>query len=250
VTFRWRKKKQRVKRALLSIDGRAVTITLKANPRARRYIVKVHPSTGEVSVVAPDSRSLERALDFAREERDWIAQRLAHVPKPVPLARGKPIMFRGQEHMIRFGARGKKPVWIDHQAHRPTIRASGKPEEAARALREWLKREARRRIEDRVAEYARMLDVSPKRIILRDTSSRWGACTSACNLSFSWRLVLAPPFVLDYVVAHEVAHLREMNHAPRFWRLVEYLVPNIKRPQHWLSKNGAALHRYASKRSL
>ncbi len=237
-----------MKRALLSIDGRAVTITLKANPRARRYIVKVHPSTGEVSVVAPDSRSLERALDFAREERDWIAQRLAHVPKPVPLARGKPIMFRGQEHLIRLGARGRKPVWIDYQAHRPTIRVSGTPEEAARALRDWLKQEARRRIEERVAEYARILGVKPKRIILRDTSSRWGACTSARNLSFSWRLVLAPAFVLDYVVAHEVAHLREMNHAPRFWRLIEYLVNDIERPQRWLGKNGALLHRYASRR--
>jgi predicted metal-dependent hydrolase len=250
VTFRWRKKRQSVKRALLSIDGRAVTITLKANPRARRYIVKVHPSTGEVSVVAPDSRSLERALDFAREERDWIAQRLAHVPKPVPLARGKKLMFRGQEHLIRFGARRKRPVWIDYQAHRPTIRASGTPDEAPRALRDWLKREARRRIEERVAEYARVLGVKPKRVILRDTSSRWGACTSARNLSFSWRLVLAPAFVLDYVLAHEVAHLREMNHAPRFWRLVEYLVDNIERPQRWLSKNGALLHRYASKRGV
>ncbi|MDE3115492.1 MAG: M48 family metallopeptidase, partial [Pseudomonadota bacterium] len=80
-----------------------------------------------------------------------------------------------------------------------------------------------------------------------DTSSRWGSCSSTRNLSFSWRLILAPPFVLEYVVAHEVAHLREMNHGPRFWRLVAELVGNVERPQEWLNENAALLHRYAPK---
>ena len=110
---------------------------------------------------------------------------------------------------------------------------------------DWLKREARRKIDERVAEYAAVLGVRPKRITIRDTSSRWGSCSSARSLSFSWRLVLAPPAVLDYVVAHEVAHLRELNHRPRFWRLVELLVPDIEKSQAWLSDHGALLHRYA-----
>jgi hypothetical protein len=110
---------------------------------------------------------------------------------------------------------------------------------------DWLKREARRKIDERVSWYAEQLGVRPRRITIRDTSSRWGSCSSARSLSFSWRLILAPPAVLDYVVAHEVAHLRELNHKPRFWRLVASLGPEVDDSQAWLSEHGALLHRYA-----
>ncbi len=244
-----RNAKSRATRALLKIDGRTVEISLRANPRARRFIVKVDPSTGEVSVVAPSSRSLTHALDFARKEKNWIADRLADVPHPIPLALGAPIMFRGALHVVRMHERGRAgdhaPVVIDRDASRPVIRVGGHPEHAPRRVLDWLKREARRRIEERVAEYALTLGVHPKRITIRDTSSRWGSCSSTRCLSFSWRLILAPPFVLDYVVAHEVAHLRELNHEPRFWRLVDTLVPHVARAQTWLGDNGAHLHRYA-----
>ena len=237
----------RAKRELLKIDGRTVEIILRANPRARRFIVKVDPSTGEVSVVAPNSRSLERALDFAKKEREWIADRLADIPTPVPLEIGAPILFRGVEHVIRMGDPGqnRRPIWIDRDGPRPVIRVNGRPEHAPRRVLDWLKREARKRIDEKVTEYAAELGVRPKRITIRDTSSRWGSCSSARSLSFSWRLVLAPPAVLDYVVGHEVAHLKEMNHGPRFWRLVGNIIPQMERPQGWLSDNGALLHRYA-----
>jgi predicted metal-dependent hydrolase len=243
------KAQMRAKRELLKIDGRTVEIILRANPRARRFIVKVDPSTGEVSVVAPSSRSLDRALDFARKEKDWIADRLADIPSPVPLELGAPILYRGVEHVIRMGepAPGLRrgPIWIDRDAARPTIRVSGRAEHASRRVLDWLKKEARQRIDERAAEYAQILGVRPKRITIRDTSSRWGSCSSARSLSFSWRLILAPPAVLDYVVGHEVAHLREMNHGPRFWRLVENIIPQMDKPQCWLTENGAILHRYA-----
>jgi predicted metal-dependent hydrolase len=234
-----------VKRELLKIDGKAVEIILRTNPRARRFIVKVDPSTGEVSVVAPTSRSLDRALDFARREKNWIAGRLASIPEPVHLDLGSRVMFRGMEYVIRPGERRGSPVWIDRESARPTIRVGGNPEHASRRLVDWLKREARRKIDERVAYYAAQLGVHPRRITIRDTSSRWGSCSSARSLSFSWRLILAPPAVLDYVVAHEVAHLRELNHRPRFWRLVESLGPSIDESQDWLSQHGALLHRYA-----
>ena len=110
---------------------------------------------------------------------------------------------------------------------------------------DFLKREARRTLDARAVHYAEILGVTPARVTVRDTSSRWGSCSSTRNLSFSWRLILAPGFVLEYVVAHEVAHLREMNHGHRFWRLVEELVGDVERPQAWLNENGALLHRYA-----
>jgi predicted metal-dependent hydrolase len=235
----------RVKRELLKIDGKSVEVILRADPRARRFIVKVDPATGQVVVVSPTSRSLERALDFARGEKDWIAGRLANVPPPVRLAAGSEILFRGVQHQIRTGNGGRSPVWIDRDAARPTLRVEGQPEHTARRLVDWLKREARRRIDERVAEYALALGVKPKRITIRDTSSRWGSCSSTRTLSFSWRLILAPTSVLEYVVAHEVAHLRELNHSPRFWRLVETLVPEVEKSQNWLAENGTLLHRYA-----
>lgn len=246
----WRKDAQarvatRVQRALLKIDGKSVEVILRADPRARRFIVKVDPSTGTVSVVAPSSRSLERALEFARKERDWIAGRLASVPEPVRLALGSTVLFRGVEHVIRASDAAHAPVWIDRDAGRPTIRVAGRAEHTTRRLLDWFKREARHRIGERAAEYSAALEVQPRRITIRDTSSRWGSCSSTKSLSFSWRLVLAPPFVLDYVVAHEVAHLRELNHKPRFWRLVETLTPDVQRSVNWLSDNGALLHRYA-----
>lgn len=241
------KNKTKTKRALLRIDGESVEVILRANPRASRFIVKVDPSTGEVSVVAPSSRSLDRAFDFAREEKEWIAGRLARVPKSVPLALGNKLMYRGAVHLLREGreGRGNRPVWIDAEAEVPTIRVQGRAEHATRRLHDWLKKDARRRITERAAEYAERLGVKFKHITIRDTTSRWGSCSTGKTLSFSWRLVLAPPHILDYVVAHEVCHLREMNHAPRFWRLVDTLVDHSERSQRWLSENGAMLHRYA-----
>ncbi len=193
------KTKTKTKRALLRIDGEPVEIVLRTNPRAHRFIVKVDPSTGQVSVVAPSSRSLDRAFDFAREERDWIAGRLAGVPKPVPLALGYKLMFRGVVHVLREG-KGNRPVWVDGDAEEPTIRVQGRAEHATRRVQDWLKKEARRRIVERATEYAAEIGVKPKHITIRDTTSRWGSCSTAKSLSFSWRLILAPPHVLDYVV--------------------------------------------------
>jgi len=235
-----------MKRELLRIEGRAVEVTMRLNPRARRLIVKVHPSTGEVSVVAPSQRALDRALDFARGEAPWIARQLARVPQAISLAPGAHIPLRGIERPILLGERGKGPVW---EAEDGSIRVSGRAEHAPRRLLDFLKREARRTLEERSLDFAQRLGTKPRRIAVRDTASRWGSCSVSKAISYSWRLILAPAFVFDYVVAHEVAHLREMNHGPRFWRLVRSLVPDIAAPQAWLKKNGVALHRYAARHS-
>src|SRR4030095_12248875 len=112
----------RAKRELLKIDGKSVEVILRADPRARRFIVKVDPATGQVVVVSPTSRSLERALDFARGEREWIGGGVAHVRPPVPVAVGSEVLYRGVVHQIRAGSGGRVPVWVDRDALRPTIR--------------------------------------------------------------------------------------------------------------------------------
>jgi predicted metal-dependent hydrolase len=240
-----RSRPQFVRRELLKIDGRPVDVTVRLNPRARRLIVKVHPTTGEVSVIAPSQRALDRAIEFARGEEAWIARRLAEVPPPVVLAPGSRLPLYGREHVIRQGTRGTTPVWIEGDN---VIRVSGGAEHAPRRLLDFLKREARRALEARTLEFAKKIGTYPRRISVRDTASRWGSCSVARSISFSWRLILAPSFVLDYVVAHEVSHLREMNHGPRFWKLVRELVDDVKRPQAWLRKHGVSLHRYAVRR--
>jgi len=240
-------RRQPARRELLRIDGKAVAVTVRLNPRARRMIVKVHPTTGEVSVVAPSRRGLEHALDFARSERDWIAKRLEHVPPPVPLGLGAQIPFRGESHVIRQGEKGRAPVWIEHDGEERVIRVSGESAHVPRRVLDFLKREARKTLDARAVHYSALLEIKPRRITVRDTASRWGSCSTGRSLSFSWRLILAPDFVLDYVVAHEAAHLREMNHGARFWRLVGQMIADVGKPQRWLNQHGGALHRYGAR---
>jgi predicted metal-dependent hydrolase len=234
------KKSPPVRPELLKIDGRLLEVRVRLNPRARRMIVKVNPATGEISVTAPTRRGLSAALDFARGERDWIAGQLAKAPGPVMLAVGAVIPFRGRPHEICAAARGPAPVWADNDV----IWVRGDAAHAPRRVLDFLKREARKTFESLVLDHAARLGVKPSRITVRDTASRWGSCSSARALSFSWRLILAPDFVLDYVVAHEVAHLREMNHSPRFWAHVKSLAPEMDTAQTWLKTNGRDLQRY------
>ncbi|MBV9420751.1 MAG: M48 family metallopeptidase [Alphaproteobacteria bacterium] len=230
------------RRALLRIDGRPVEVTVRLNPRARRLIVKVHPSTGEVTVTAPSQRSLERALRFAQGESRWIARQLSRVPQRVDFAPGAKVPFLGHEHVIEHVERGTV-----RDADARVIRIGGQREFVARRLTDFLKREAKRELETRSHAFAARIDAKVRRVSVRDTASRWGSCSTKGSISYCWRLVMAPEFVLDYVVAHEVAHLREMNHGPRFWKLVRSIVPDVRMPRNWLHTHGNLLHRYGAR---
>ncbi len=236
----FKSKPEPVRRELLKIDGQMLEVKVRLNPRARRMIVKVHPGTGEVSITAPSRRALAVALDFARGETAWISGQLAKVPGPMALVPGATIPFRGVPHEIRASAKGPAPVWRADGI----IWVRGREAHAPRRVLDFLKREARALFEERALSLAARINVKPSRITVRDTASRWGSCSSTRSLSFSWRLILAPDFVLDYVVAHEVAHLREMNHSPRFWAHVRCLVDDLDAPQDWLKQNGRDLQRY------
>jgi hypothetical protein len=150
-------------------------------------------------------------------------------------------------HRIRFvgPTRAQSVVSVSEQrSGLPQVRVAGHIEHASRRLKDWLVAEAHRDLRVRVAWHARQMGVRARRISLRDQTSRWGSCSANGFLSFSWRLIFAPSYVLDYVAAHEVAHLREMNHGPRFWSLVERSVPHLERAKRWLRQEGADLHRY------
>jgi len=229
----------------MRIGGKSVSVKVRLNPRARRLIVKVHPSTGEVAVVAPSERSVQKALDFARQEGDWIAGRLDRVPDPVYLEPGDTVLFKGNLYVLRLSP-DRGSVWIDNDATRPTIRVTGKREHAPRRVEDWLKKQARTAITRRINALAEELGVNVTRITVRDATSRWGSCSTSGAISLSWRLIMAPNSVLNYVAAHEVAHLREMYHGTRFWRIVDKLVgqDEAETAQAWLREFGSELHRY------
>ncbi len=220
-------------------------IRLRRHRRARRYTLRIDPSNREAILTMPPRGTLTEARDFAERHGAWIAARLGRLPKPAPFLPGTLVPLRGVDHRIvhRAGARGT--VWTEMRSSGERILcAAGGVEHIERRIHDFLKREARQHLVKASQHYAQALDVRVRRITIRDQSSRWGSCTSAGSLSFSWRLILAPPYVLDYLAAHEVAHLVEMNHSPRFWRLVGRICPHTERAKAWLDTHGNDLHRY------
>jgi predicted metal-dependent hydrolase len=220
-------------------------IRLRRHRRARRYTLRIHPSDREAILTMPPRGTIIEAREFAQLHGGWIAARLGRLPKAAPFQPGTIVPLRGVPHRIvhRSGERGT--VWTEtRESGDKLICVAGGYEFIDRRVHDFLKREARRDLQKAATEYAEALGVRVKRLSIRDQSSRWGSCTSAGSLSFSWRLILAPPFVLDYLAAHEVAHLVEMNHSPRFWRVVARICPSAERAKKWLDTCGNDLHRY------
>jgi hypothetical protein len=156
---------------------------------------------------------------------------------------GALILLRGEHHTVRAAGRMRGVVSLDPQAREIVV--PGAPQHLKRRLQDWLKREAEKELRAASQRYAGAMAARFERLSVRDQKSRWGSCTSTGVLSYSWRLIMAPPMVLDYVAAHEVAHLREMNHSPRFWRLVLTHCREAKAAKDWLRRHGASLHRMA-----
>lgn len=218
-------------------------LRLRRNASARRLILRTESrpdGAAGVVVTLPRGVPEAEAIAWAGTQQRWIERHLEKLPDRVPFTEGAVIPFRGVDHVIRHRPDARRGVW----AADGEICVSGRPEHMARRVADWLKRQARETITERVAETAARIDASYGRIAIRDTKSRWGSCAAGGNLNFSWRLVLTPAFVFDYVVAHEVAHLKEHNHGPDFWHLVEQLTPETDRARAWLNSFGARLHRF------
>jgi len=225
-----------------TIDGRRVPVKLIVNTRARHVSVRIDPTRREAVATAPSKRHLKHAAQFAAERAGWIAQELARLPRGISLRPGAFVTFRGVDHELA-SERGRGGARIEQAALFPRIVVPA-PDPAlfeARLLR-FFKDRAREELIDRVAHHAVTLGVRPERIQVKELRSRWGSCSSEGVLSFSWRVILAPPFVLDYLAAHETAHLREMNHSRRFWAQVRRCTPDYERGRDWLHEHGGALH--------
>lgn len=221
---------------------------------ARRLTLRVRAAKRDVILTMPARGSLVRAKLFVQRHAAWIDARLARLPSPTPFGPGAVIPLRGVPHEIthRPGVRGL--VWIeapdaagsDPSTARPRLCVAGDAPFVARRVQAFLVKQARADLELAVRRHAAKLGVVAQRITLRDTTSRWGSCSSAGALSFSWRLVMAPPHVLDYLAAHEVAHLRHMNHSEAFWATCAALMPDHDRAEAWLKAHGLALLRFGA----
>jgi predicted metal-dependent hydrolase len=177
---------------------------------------------------------------FLRRHARWLRERIARLPEPVPFADGATIPYLDVPHRIVHRPGRGRPV----SRARGTITVTGQAEHLARRLHDWLVAEAGHELGRRARAAAERLGRPIQSITLRDPRTRWGSCSGDGRLSFSWRLIMAPEAVIDYVAAHEVAHLAEMNHGPRFWRVVERLAGPTEEPRRWLRANGARLHLY------
>ncbi len=213
-----------------------VPLTLRRSARARRISLRISQLDGRVTLTLPRNVPEAEALDFAQTKESWIRSHLAARQGDVMVAPGAEVPVEGVARRIVAGpGRGVRLAGNDIAV----------PEgQAARRLQSWLRELARDRLVGAADNYARALGRDYARITLRDTRSRWGSCSSHGALMFSWRLILAPPEVLRYVAAHEVAHLAEMNHSAAFWAVVERLHGPYEAPRHWLREQGAGLHRF------
>lgn len=230
-------------------DGRRVPLKLVVNPRARRVSVRIDPMRREAVATAPHARHLKRAAQFASERAAWIASELSRLPQATALTPGAEIPLRGEPHRLLF-ERGRSRPRIEKD-HAPVLIVPA-PDTAlfAPRLLRFLKEEARSDLCQSVSRYSDLLKVKPSRIQVKELRSRWGSCSADGVLSFAWRIVMAPPFVLDYLAAHEVAHLKEMNHSRRFWALVRQCDPGFERGRDWLREQGWALHAVGTARGV
>jgi predicted metal-dependent hydrolase len=228
----------------VAFDGAIFSVQLRRHRQARRYTLRIQAASRAIVLTMPPRGSLRDAKAFAQRNGAWIAARLKRLPQAIPFADGVAVPLRGVMHRVAHRPRTRGTVWTETGDGGPLLCVAGDAAHVGRRVRDFLKREAKRDLDAASRRYAAMLGVAIKRVSVRDQVSRWGSCTAGGVLSYSWRLILAPPVVLDYLAAHEVAHLVEMNHSARFWRVVARICPDWERARTWLTARGHALHRY------
>ncbi len=172
---------------------------------------------------------------------DWLRQAIDRAPTPEVVCIGGRVPIAGRTRLIVERTGPRRPPFVEDDR---LVLQGGDPAAAGKRIEVWLKEVARAALTPIAEDCAEAVGGRIGKITMRDTRGRWGSCSSDGNLNFSWRLAMAPPAVLDYVAAHEAAHLIEMNHGPRFWALVENLRPDWRDQRTWLRREGATLHRY------
>ena len=225
---------------VLDIGEKALPLVVRRHPAAKRLTLRVDPDGPRAIVTIPGGLDPMEGFDMAARRRGWIAARLGTMAERIPFDDGTTVPIGGEPVVIRHCPSARRGVWLEDGC----LYVSGEAAHMSRRIRDWLRAEASRRLREAVEEKAALLGRPFGRISVRDTKSRWGSCSARGDLSFCWRLILAPPHVLEYVAAHEVAHLAEHNHGPRFWKQVAALTPVADSARAWLKREGGNLRRY------
>ncbi len=224
---------------LLELPNGPALVQWRRSARARRVSLRIDPRNGAIVVTLPMRASRRAGMALLMNHTDWLADRLAALPEAVRFTDGAIIPIAGQPHRIRHDQAARGGAFLRDGE----LVVTGAAEFLRRRTQDFLRNEAARSLGTLVGEKSALAGVRPKRITVKDTRSRWGSCAADGSLSFSWRLVMAPEYAQDYVAAHEVAHLRHMDHGPRFWALVDELTAHKHAAIPWLREEAPRLMR-------
>lgn len=239
--LRNRTPKLSVEKREFEIAGRSLPLTISENIRAKRLTLRIAPGGRGLKLTVPPKLPNYEVDAFLERNRGWLISKLDLVPDQPKVRAGIKIPIQGvNHHIIRKDGRGVTHT-ENPEIDGPQLIVFGDEKFVARRVSDFLKKEAKREIEALVAHHTQTVGRKAKSVTFRDTTSRWGSCTSDGKLSFSWRIMMAPPKVINYLVAHEVAHLQEMNHSARFWNLCTTLCPDTDKCKSWLKRNGNKL---------
>ena len=237
------------------IEVAGARVRLKVSPRATRVSLRIDQARREVVASAPSQRRLHEAVAFAGQRAAWIASHLGAIPRCASLEPGAVIEVFGQPHRLEPAASRAKAGFYEDEAGAGVLRAFGEGDAFGRSVTRLLKRHALEVLSERTGGHAAAMGCALPKVAVADAKGRWGSCRpprlatrtargDTGSIRYSWRLVLAPFEVADYVAAHECAHLLEANHGPQFWALVRQLYGEEKGPRAWLRQHGARLHAF------
>jgi len=224
---------------LFPVQGALAQVSFRRSGKARKISLRIDAAQGGIVITLPMRASRRAGISLLQTHEAWVAEKLAALPVALPFVPGGMVPVHGVAHEIVPVPNGRGGAWIEEQK----ILVTGEREFLARRVTDCLKRLARQRLTALAAEKGHLAGLTPKCVRVKDTRTRWGSCAPDGTLAFCWRLICAPEFVQDYVVGHEVAHLRHMNHGRNFWVLTETLTPHRAAASAWLGSNGQALLR-------
>jgi len=219
------------------IDEKEIPVTFNVNKRAKRIIAKSDLITGGIKITLPHPRLQNEALKFLNTQKSWIKRQLRKTEKNEPLNTKNEIFFTGKKYKLKRVQNQRFGV----QKTEEEILISGNPEHHERRLNDFLKKEFEKHLKQHCKHYCNLINRTCNRITVKNINTRWGSCSSTGNLSFAFKLAFAPDWVIEYVIAHEVAHLVEMNHSEAFWKVVEKIYGDHTQARAWLKAHGHTL---------
>ena len=223
---------------IIKLGTHEISILVNYSKRAKNYSIHISNIKNMAKLTIPINGSYHQAIIFAKSRETWIRDKLANNLPEISPEFGSDLLYRGQKLKIKKSKDGQ--IYKDENG----LYVPCESNQLQGKLKGFLKSKARDHLDFASKDYANLIGKKYFKLTLRDTRSRWGSCTSNGHLMYSWRLIMAPPKVLNYVAAHEVSHLLHLNHSNQFWETVSYLMPDFKQHKDWLKKNGQSLHRF------